>query len=165
MHVIAPLKTLLYHDSQESAVALNVLDLPLGRANIPVPPKFNDLASDAYCANSAGMLLALKDLSDSTSWGTAATRNAVSWFHIDDDGFCTAVSVQAGDKLWVLARLKEHLRGRDEFSNMGVFAKWDVDSIDVDVWDLEAVHLDPTCALCAIFIPSNAIPSHSPAGT
>lgn len=147
MNLTRPFKTLLSHVLKDSAVALNVLDLPLGRVTVPVPPKFNDLASDAYCANSAGMLLDLKDLSDSTSWGTAATANAVSWFHCDDDGFCTSVSTQTGDKLWVLARLKDGWQGRDEMGNMGVFAEWNVDSIDLNVWELEAVHLDSRCVL------------------
>lgn len=147
MNLRAPFKTLLSHIQKDTAVALNVLDLPLGHSTVPVPPKFNDLASEAYCANSARMLIDLKDLSDSTSWGTAATRDASSWFHSDDDGFCTSVYVQVGDKLWVLARLKNEWAGRDEMGNMGTFAKWEVDSIDTKVWDLEAVHLDPRCVL------------------
>lgn len=149
MHVELPYKTLLDHVKTDSTVSLNVLDMPLGRKTVAFPPRFQAFASDEYCANSAQTLFGeVQDLRDSTSWGTVATRNAVSWFHLDDEGFCTSVLPQTGGKYWVLARLKEHLRqGVDEMSNTGVFEKFQVDSIDPEVWDLEAVHLDSSCGL------------------
>ncbi|KZP07551.1 hypothetical protein FIBSPDRAFT_762772, partial [Athelia psychrophila] len=82
-----------------------------------------------------------------TSWGTAATANALSWFHIDDDGFATCVSVQAGMKWWVLARKKDRNPRADEMGSISTFFRWTVEDIDGQVWELEAVLLDPTVAL------------------
>ncbi|KAF7965100.1 hypothetical protein HWV62_45719 [Athelia sp. TMB] len=138
MNVRAPFKTLLTHIGTTSTVALNVLDLPLGHANVPVPPKLHDLASEAYCANSARELVHVKDLSESTSWATAATKNALSWLHADDDGFATSVYVQAGHKIWVVARRKDRQGSRDEMANIDVFATWEPDKVDPKLWDLEA---------------------------
>ncbi|KAF7977677.1 hypothetical protein HWV62_2914 [Athelia sp. TMB] len=147
MNVRAPFKTLLTHIGTTSTVALNVLDLPLGHANVPVPPKLHDLASEAYCANSARELVHVKDLSESTSWATAATKNALSWLHADDDGFATSVYVQAGHKIWVVARRKDRQGSRDEMANIDVFATWEPDKVDPKLWDLEAVYLDSRCVL------------------
>lgn len=48
-------------------------------------------------------------LADDLVWGTAATQHAVSWPHIDDEGFGTVVSVQAGSKYWAVGRPKRAL--------------------------------------------------------
>lgn len=167
MNIRAPFKTLLAHVQTESAAALNALDLPLGHANVPVPPKFHDLASEAYCANSARELVHVKDLSESTSWATAATTNALSWCHADDEGFGTSVYVQAGHKIWVVARRRDRVAGRDEMADVRVFDGWSVDTLDPKIWEVEAVYLDGRCVLCVLFHPcsqhhslSNILPSY-----
>lgn len=157
------LRDLLRNEDDDSAVAMNVLDLPLGKTPVPVPPMYDDLASDAYSVNHVKHLLAVKDLSDTTSWGTAATRNAVSWFHIDDIGLATSAWVQAGSKWWVLARKKKNKPRSDEaddsragevedppadeVTDIRIFNNWNVETIDTEQWDLEAVHLTRNCVL------------------
>lgn len=141
------LRDLLDNARTESPVAMNVLDLPLGRATVPMPPLYNDFATDTHSATLVGHLVDLRDMGNVTSWGTAATKNALSWFHADDEGYSTAVSVQAGSKWWVLARLKKDHARWDEMSSFDTFWKWDVKDIDLNRWDVEAVHLTSTCVL------------------
>ena len=47
---------------------------------------------------------ALNPRTDDTTWGTAALRDAVSWPHIDDEGFGTVVTTVVGAKYWVVGR-------------------------------------------------------------
>ena len=48
-------------------------------------------------------IMLIKALSDEMIWGTAALKDAVSWQHIDDEGFGTVVTNMVGIKYWVLA--------------------------------------------------------------
>lgn len=142
-----PLRDMLKHTQSDSPVAINALDLPLGDITVPIPPSFQDMASDAHSGPRIKHLMDLIDMKNVTSWGTAATANALSWFHIDDDGFATCVSVQAGMKWWVLARKKDRNPRADEMGSISTFFRWTVEDIDGQVWELEAVLLDPTVAL------------------
>lgn len=141
------LQELLDNVQENSPVALNVLDLPLGDAAVPIPPMFTDLATDAYSTPCVKDLVKIWDLRDTLSWGTAATKNAVSWFHIEDDGFATAVSVQAGSKWWVLAdRIRDDPRS-DDMRDTKAFDGWKVRHIDGKRWRLEGVLLVPHSTL------------------
>lgn len=140
-----PLRTLLDHVREKSPVALNVLDLPLGKVVVAIPPGFRDLSADAYSVNLVSRLAKLEDMSDTTSWGTASTQNALSWFHCDDLGLATSVWVQTGGKWWVLARQKDGLA--EEMSDVATLVEWDVEKIDAKTWEAEAVHLEPNCVL------------------
>lgn len=48
----------------------------------------------------------LKTLADDLTWGTVATKHAVSWPHVDDDGFATMSAVQTGSKYWIIGKPK-----------------------------------------------------------
>lgn len=144
---VRPLRELLSHSQSDSPVAVNALDFPLGGVSVPVPPSYLDIATDAYSGTRVKHLVDSMDMQDVTSWGTAATANAVSWFHIDDDGFGTAVSVQAGKKWWVLARKKNNNPRANEMEDVSTFYRWDVHDIDGNVWELEAICLDPSVVL------------------
>jgi hypothetical protein len=37
-------------------------------------------------------------------WGLAGTANAVSWMHIDSDGFATFIRIMTGKKVWAIYR-------------------------------------------------------------
>lgn len=155
MLVKGKLRDLLEHARGDSPVALNVLDLPLGRAAVPLPPLFDEISTDSHSANLVKHLIPIRDHADVTSWGTASTRNALSWFHCDDLGLSTSVAPKTGGKWWVLARPKkdgEHGRkgkhGRDNMSYVNIFEGWSVKTIDASLWELEAVHLTPDCMLC-----------------
>lgn len=86
---------------------------------------------------------------DSMSWGTAATQDSTSWFHIDDHGLATAVTVVTGAKYWVLAGPKEgekpaHLSdGNGDISSLFAFAQHPANSPFHEAWDHEGVLLGP----------------------
>lgn len=141
------LRDLLDSVRDKSPVALNVLDLPLGKTSVPIPPSYIDVATDAHSLNLVKRLVDLRDMSDVTSWGTAGTPDALSWYHIDDDGFSTVVWVQTGGKWWVLARKRNADPLNDEMRDIATFRDWRVDDIDEDHWDAEAVHLESHCVL------------------
>lgn len=141
------LRDLIHNVKSDSATAMNVLDLPLGKTTVPIPPAYVDVATDAHSVNAVKRLVELKDMGNITSWGTAGTAGALSWFHNDDDGFSTVVAVQAGGKFWVLARWKNDDPRADEMSDFRTFQEWNVEDIDDSKWELEVVHLDPTCVL------------------
>lgn len=144
---LGKLRDLLRNVEENSPVAMNVLDLPLGRATVPVPPLYLDVATDAYCVNLVKHLIEIVDTGDATCWGTAGTVDALSWGHIDDVGLSTSVSVQAGSKYWVLARRKNANPRADEMSDFRTFDGWKVDDIDKTTWDVEAIHLNSRCVL------------------
>lgn len=141
------LRNLLASAKSDSPVASNVLDLPLGDASVPVPPMYNEVATDSRTRNLVKKLVKLDDMRNVTSWGTAATNNAFSWGHLDDVGFGTAVSVQTGGKWWVLRRKKDPNTLADEMSTGKTFDDWSPEDVQEGTWDLEAVHLDRSCML------------------
>lgn len=82
------------------------------------------------------------NLNDDLAWGTAATKHASSWLHVDDDGFGTVVTVKTGAKYWVVARPRNpSLR-----STAGFGLKWDPVVPDEDD-EMEAVVLRPGTVL------------------
>lgn len=147
MLVPGTLRDLLRNVTEDSPVAMNVLDLPLGQATVPIPPAYVDVSTDAHSVNVVKRLVELQDMSDVTSWGTAATRDADSWFHCDDHGFSTAAWVQTGGKYWVLARRINRNPQVDEMGSHLIFQDWNVEDIDDKLWEAEAVHLDRNCVL------------------
>lgn len=141
------LRDLLSFSKANSPVAYNVLELPQGDLPVPIPPLYYDIASDARSRNIVRRLLQLQDMRDVVSWATAATGNAISWFHFDDDGFATIVWVQTGAKWWVVARKKDANPLADEMSTGRTFDDWTPETLAEETWDLEAVHLDRNCVL------------------
>lgn len=127
---------------------LNALDFPLGQANLS-PMKFTSESyawqatkSAAYCKTDRPFP------GDSVRWGMAATSGALSWFHIDSDGFGTFVDVQAGSKYWIVGRPKcvsnEAAIDHGAFSDINMYLKpYDFSSPPTDMWDFEAVYLEP----------------------
>jgi len=81
-------------------------------------------------------------LNDELVWGTAATKHAVSWLHVDDDGFATVCSVKAGSKYWVVA----HPRDRDNRSHVRFGENWDPFFPKED-YEMEGLVLEPGTVL------------------
>lgn len=146
-HQIGTLRDLLDSDG---IVALNALDLPLVHPTVKIPPLFSDISTDAYSYNIVKHLLKVRPMPHVTSWGTGSTGHSVSEIHWDDEGFGTIVSVQTGAKWWVVANRKRELAvhvGWDEMSDVNVLHAWKVNDIQALTWEVEAVHLQPTCVL------------------
>lgn len=76
-------------------------------------------------------------------FGLAATAGAYHKFHIDSDGTGTFVEAVAGRKIWVLAVPKE-ADGLDGLADIDLFGEaYDMEDPNLDLWDLEAVILQP----------------------
>lgn len=96
----------------DNSMIVNALDCAMGFQSgrtAPTPLRFSVLASDdkATMVTQGAVGLENINLSDQTMWGLAATKNATSWVHVDDDGFATMVSVETGSKYWVLGRHRQ----------------------------------------------------------
>jgi hypothetical protein len=78
-------------------------------------------------------------------WGLAATTGALSWLHMDSNGFGTYVDTKAGRKWWIILRRKGHGHNFESYSEVKAFfsGKYQVDEPNFDEWDLEAVILSP----------------------
>lgn len=90
-------------------------------------------------------------LLDETVWGTAALQHAVSWQHVDDEGFGTVVTNMVGCKYWVLAR-RRHDGGKGLMQNgMGSAEAFGrtirPTSASEDVFEHEGVLLEPGSVL------------------
>jgi hypothetical protein len=89
-------------------------------------------------------------------WATAATKHAVSWFHLDDHGLGTVIHIETGSKFWVIGRPKA---GHEQkaYKNFGAaesFSKWEPESAGTDFWDHEGVVLNAGDTLF-VFKPSS----------
>jgi uncharacterized membrane protein len=78
-------------------------------------------------------------------WGLAATAGAVSWWHIDSNGFASYIDAEAGSKWWIVARKKinsgKYFEGQSEVDIY--LNNFEVDAPNRDRWALEAVFLAP----------------------
>jgi hypothetical protein len=87
---------------------------------------------------------------DAMLWGTAATKNATSWLHIEDYGLGTIIKLMAGKTYWVIARPKreqitnEHRNMPGDFKSSYAFPdKWNTTLPGEQFWDYEGVVLEP----------------------
>src|ERR1700677_4017263 len=94
----------------------------------------------------------MNPLTDETCWGTAALRHAMSWSHIDDEGFGTVVTNMVGSKYWALARqCRDSPEGSKEgdVGNKLAFGKtihpWSASDQDLEH---EGMLLTPSTVLC-----------------
>jgi hypothetical protein len=73
-------------------------------------------------------------------WGLAATAGAISYWHLDTNGFATYIDVQVGKKWWVVAHPKED---GPSFASRDFYSNFDCESINKDLWDVHAIMLEP----------------------
>ena len=78
-------------------------------------------------------------------WGITGGQNALSWPHIDANGFATAVVVTTGSKYWILMRERRGLDDPPSLGNLGTmhaFPKtWHPSTFEKDLHEYEALHL------------------------
>jgi hypothetical protein len=83
--------------------------------------------------------------SDDMVWGTAGTRYATSWPHIDDHGMGTLIRNVVGRKYWALARPQPDVEvngAGDEGSINAYPVEWQRFTSG-EYWDYEGVVLEP----------------------
>ena len=82
-------------------------------------------------------------------WGLAATAGALSWWHLDSNGFGTYVDTKAGLKWWIVARRKGDRHNFETISAVDTFCdkRYEVKEPNEEIWDLEVVILPPRTRL------------------
>jgi hypothetical protein len=122
----------------------NALDLPMPIGN--EPPHGISTDREAFRCTLDGRFCGKQILypSSDMSWGLAATSWALSYFHVDADGFLTWVKVKGGSKYWVIARPR--------VPSISAYA-FHPKELDTDKWDLEAVLLQAGDLLYVQYLP------------
>lgn len=95
-------------------------------------------------------IASIPSLADEMIWGTAALQNAVSWQHVDDEGFGTVVTNMVGSKYWVLARPRSDRQDKsvgDMGSSMAFGKTLKPTTAYDDVFEHEGVLLEPGSVL------------------
>jgi hypothetical protein len=83
-------------------------------------------------------------------WGLAATAGALSWFHIDSNGYATYLDSKAGSKEIIIGRRKFGEDNFNSFSEVDIFLNgFETEDPNADRWDLEAMILPPGTRLQA----------------
>jgi hypothetical protein len=139
----------LLESSQENGKILNALHFPMpeqGMGNMPFSTDsaaWNGTKGGSGC--SAERVPPLAEL----RWGLAATSGAISWWHVDSDGFGSYIDTKAGAKWWIVARRQGRGHGFESFGEVMKFfnGSYEVEEPNDEVWDLEAVILRPRTRL------------------
>jgi hypothetical protein len=82
-------------------------------------------------------------------WGLASRAGAISWWHIDSNGFGSYIDTKAGSKWWIVARRKGSDHSFESFSEVENFfdGLHQVDRPNLEHFELEAVILPPRTRL------------------
>ena len=144
---------------------LNVLDLPMGAAELPPIPQFMLRGLYYYqysiiwhhCSHLASNITAWQQLLgtpglidvdpplNDVKWGITGGQNALSWPHVDANGLATAVTVTTGAKYWVVMKERRNLGVEPKLGNLGsmhAFPKsWHPSNFQKGLHEYEAVHL------------------------
>lgn len=128
------------HDKQGKI--LNVLDLPIAIASSSPKGLSSDRAAFQRTLQAPMCKKRVEYPVVEMVWGLAATAGAVSYFHIDANGFATWIDVKTGSKYWILAKPKP--KKPLDFAATSLFTcHYDQEAVNEDKWDLEAVLLLP----------------------
>jgi hypothetical protein len=130
-----------------SSKILNALNLPrpTGRGIEPIFFSTDSAAWDSTNGISSNYPNAHPPYND-IRWGLAATAGAISWWHIDSNGFATYLDCKCGKKFIIMGRRKEE--SFESFSEIDIFLNdFKLDEPNTDRWDLEAVVLPPRTRL------------------
>jgi hypothetical protein len=172
---VGTLQDLLITDQQGKHRILNILDLPMGGATIPMPPQYRCVMPTPFCLPHSrlcrhlasneqawqetrdveGLVPDAKFPSDDTLWATAATENATTWSHIDDHGMGTIIQVMAGYKYWVILHPKRNQGSAVvDMGSINAFNDkvWSTDNICDAFWEYEGVLLGPGDTLYVNFL-------------
>jgi hypothetical protein len=80
----------------------------------------------------------VKTLADDLIWGTVGTKHAVSWPHVDDEGFATMSAVQTGSKYWIVGKEKRKIfqfdDGRGKMDHINAFGVGRDDDLGDSSW-------------------------------
>jgi hypothetical protein len=95
--------------------------------------------------------------SDDMTWGTAGSRGALSYAHLDDAGLCTSTQILTGKKYWVMFLRDPALPDGDPRGDLGS-TKWSPTFLDMYAHKFkgylvaEAIEMVPGTLLCVSFV-------------
>jgi hypothetical protein len=126
---------------------LNALSLPGNRRNLVLPCQFGSLAShevaQSRLPSAYETAFGIPELTSKLEWSLVGGKGAISPFHVDSDGFASAVVVLEGSKYWILAT---QLGDQDSIATVDSLGPdWHPYSINdgdkIERFRFEAVHL------------------------
>ncbi|KAF9058030.1 hypothetical protein BJ165DRAFT_1521354 [Panaeolus papilionaceus] len=128
----------------ENGQVLNALDLPRPQGISAPPVLSSDYVSWEAMTEAFGgiynfMVYPIGDV----SWYLTGLRGALTFFHLDSDGFCTGVNVEYGKKLWGVMIPKSPLGHYNTFSLTKDTFSLDEISEESNDFDIELVVLRP----------------------
>jgi hypothetical protein len=135
--------------SQEDGKILNALHFPMPEQGLGMWPFSTDSAAWRATKGEIGCAQdEVPPLAD-IRWGIAATTGALSWLHLDSNGFGTYIDTKAGLKWWIVLRRKGDEHRFESISEVGYFfdGEYREDEPNEEKWDLEAVLLPPRTRL------------------
>lgn len=137
-------KDVIIASRENHSVVFNVLDIPMGDSLVvDVPPAFSNMASEEYAkVHCPPLPISQKDFRNDLIWTTVANKYAVSWGHVDDEGFATGTCTQTGGKMWALATpIEGTVEDIEAFKEKN---SWD---FNTDKFRYEILYLPPRCVL------------------
>jgi hypothetical protein len=145
---LGTLRTLL-QSSQGGGKILNALNFPMPEKGMGSFSFSTDSAAWSVTKGAAGCTVEKAPPLGDFRWGLAGTTGAVSWWHVDSNGFGTYVDTKAGLKWWMVAKRKGSRDNSESLGDVMEFFKeiYEVDGQKLDNWELEAVMLPPRTRL------------------
>ena len=135
------LKDLHWHAQCPGGRILNCLELPNSTG---CSEPHHAISTDTVAwSHTIGKPLCKKHLQKPVTdirWGLAATAGAISYWHLDTNGFATYIDVKVGQKWWVVAEPKE---GGPSFGSKDFYSQFDCEKVNEELWDVYAVLLKP----------------------
>jgi hypothetical protein len=123
--------------------SLNALSFPMIFASVAPHPFSSEAIAWQYAQGRAWCKWKEAYPTSTLRFGLAATAGAYHKFHLDSNGTGTFVEAVVGRKIWVLAVPKEE-DGLDRLADIDLFGEaYDMDDVNLHLWDLEAVILEP----------------------
>jgi hypothetical protein len=96
----------LLDSSQNNGKILNGLNFPMPEQGLGMLPFSTDSAAWKVTKGALGYLQGQVPPLGELRWGLAGTTGALSWLHLDSNGFGTYVDTKAGRKWWIVLRRK-----------------------------------------------------------
>ena len=93
--------------SSEDCPPINAISLPARHRNLQIPCKFGSFASHEVAQSRLPSryesAFQVPEVKSQMEWSLVGGTGAISPFHMDSDGFGTAVTVLEGSKYWIVA--------------------------------------------------------------
>ncbi|KAG6886587.1 hypothetical protein C0992_003268 [Termitomyces sp. T32_za158] len=140
-HRVGTLLDILRSVDEEHPKALNALDIP---PCISTPFPYHPLFSDQIAWDNACGKIDESYPTNDMRWSLATTAWAQHKWHADSNGFATFIKVETGTKIWFIGTPKRNLSPSLLSGGIErILGRFDLDGVNSDTLDIEAVVLTP----------------------